>query len=117
PAADEAEAGVRRRSRCRAWCCRRPWWPGRRSPAALNSYGIWKFDNAGLAPALFFSAAIARVFRSQIRFQLLPTSALMHFALWRATNAGLIARAFSVMAQPAALPSSGISRFRRIAPV
>jgi tetratricopeptide (TPR) repeat protein len=41
----------------------------------------------------------------------------MHFALRRATNTGLIARAFSVMAHPAAPPSSGVSRFRRHAPV
>jgi tetratricopeptide (TPR) repeat protein len=41
----------------------------------------------------------------------------MHFALRRATNTGLIARAFPVMAYPAAPPSSGVSRFRRHAPV
>jgi tetratricopeptide (TPR) repeat protein len=41
----------------------------------------------------------------------------MHFALWRATNTGLIARAFPVMAHPAPPLLSGVSRFWRHAPV
>jgi len=41
----------------------------------------------------------------------------MHFASWRATNTGIVARAFPVMADPAYPPSSAVSRFRRYAPV
>src|SRR5260221_3673509 len=40
----------------------------------------------------------------------------MHFARRRATNTGLIARAFSAMAHPATSLLSGVSRFRRLAP-
>src|SRR6185437_6033965 len=62
PAADEAEAGVRRGSRRRR-ARRSRWRPrrcGRRTPSALSQVQISRYENAGPGPA-FFCCRIAPV--------------------------------------------------------
>src|SRR6185437_3642987 len=59
PAADEAEAGVRRGSRRRR-ARRSRWRPrrcGRRTPSALSQVQISRYENAGPGPAFFVAAS------------------------------------------------------------